>query len=75
MMTILIDIEAIINSRPLTYIGDDINDGVVLTPAPLVLNRNLGEIPEYSTQNLKTSLSKRYRYLQRLQQHFWSRWL
>ena len=75
MMTILTDIEAIINSRPLTYIGDDINDGVVLTPALLALNRNLGEIPEYSTQKLKTSLSKRYRYLQRLQQHFWSRWL
>ena len=75
MMTILSDIEAIINSLPLTYIGDDINDGIVLTPALLVLNRNLGEIPEYSCQNLKASLSQRYRYLQRLQQHFWSRWL
>ncbi|XP_028408802.1 uncharacterized protein LOC114531378 [Dendronephthya gigantea] len=75
MMTILTDIEAIINSRPLTYIGDNINDGVVLTPALLVLNRNLGEIPEHSSQNLKVSLSQRYRYLQRLQHHFWSRWL
>ena len=52
MMTVLTDIEAIINSRPLTYIGDDINDGVVITPALLVLGRNLGEITEHSSQKL-----------------------
>ena len=29
MLTVLTDIEALINSRPLTYIGDDIRDGRV----------------------------------------------
>ena len=75
MMTVLTDIDAIINSRPLTYIGDDIKYGIAITPALLVLGRTLGEIPEHSSQNLKTSFSQRYRYLQRLQRHFWSRWL
>ena len=35
MMTVLTDIESMINSHPLTYIGDDIRDGRIITPALL----------------------------------------
>ena len=35
MLTTLTDIETIINSRPLTYIGDDVQDGLIVTPALL----------------------------------------
>ena len=41
MLTVLTDIEALINSRPLTYIGDDIRDGRVITPALLAIGRDL----------------------------------
>ena len=46
LYTILTDIEAIVNSRPLTYIGDDINDGEPITPAHLAIGRSLKCLPE-----------------------------
>ena len=33
LLTVLKEAESIINSRPLVYVGDDINSGVTLTPA------------------------------------------
>ena len=43
LLTILKEAEAVINSRPLTYVGDDINSFVTLTPAHfLSLNPQIG---------------------------------
>ena len=43
LLTVLKEAEAIINSRPLVYMGDDINSGITLTPAhSLSLNPNVG---------------------------------
>ena len=64
-----------INSRPLTYIGDDIRDGRIITPALLAIVRDLERLPENPPKKADVSLSERYRYRQRLQNHFWSRWL
>jgi len=75
MMTVLTDIEAIINSRPLTYVGDDIRDGGVITPALLAIGRDLGSPPDAPPRKAEVSLSERCKYQQRLQSHFWSRWL
>ena len=75
MMTVLTDIEAMINSRPLTYIGDDIRDGRIITPALLAIGRDLERLPDNPPKKADVSLSERYRYQQRLQNHFWSRWL
>ena len=75
MMTVLTDIEAIINSRPLTYVGDDIRDGRFITPALLAVGRDLGNLPDIPPKKAEVSLSERFRYQQRLQSHFWSRWL
>ena len=44
MMTVLTDIEAIINSRPLTYVSDDIRDGGIITSALLAVGRDFWEI-------------------------------
>ena len=75
MMTVLTDIDAMINSRPLTYIGDDIRDGRIITPALLAIGRDLEHLLDNPPKKADVSLSERYRYQQRLQNHFWSRWL
>jgi len=41
-MAVLTDIEAIINSHPLTYVGNDIGDGRIITPALLAIGGDLG---------------------------------
>ena len=71
-MTVLTDIEAMINSGPLTYIGDDIRDGRIITPALLAVGRVLGSVPHNAPKKAELKLSDRYRYQQRLQNHFWS---
>jgi hypothetical protein len=46
MYTVLTDIESTINFRPLTYIGDDIIDGKIITPALLAIGRDLNQVPD-----------------------------
>ena len=75
MMTVLTDIEAIINSRSLSYVSDDIRDGRIITPALLAIGRDLESPPDAPTRKAEVSLSERFRYQQRLQSYFWSRWL
>ena len=74
LQTVLTDIEAQINSRPITYIGDDISDGMVITPAHLVLGRPLGRLPDFPNRFEKEiKLKKRFLYRQRIADHFWKR--
>ena len=43
LITLLTEIEAILNTRPLTYVYEDLESGFTLTPAHfLVANRKLG---------------------------------
>ena len=41
LQTLIVEIEAIINTRPLTYVHDDFLSGIALTPANLMINRPL----------------------------------
>ena len=75
MMTVLTDIEAMSNSCPLTYIRDDIRDGGTITPALLAIGRDLGSTQDDPPRTVELKLPDRYRYQQRPQSHFWSRWL
>ena len=66
LQTVLTDIEAQINSRPITYIGDDVRDGMHLTPAHLLIGRPLGQMPRISDQSESNlSLQKRFLYRRR----------
>ena len=71
MYTVLTDIEAIINSRPLTYISDDIEAGRIITPALLAVYRDLQKVPDIVPVSAEVSLKDRYRYLTRIKNHFW----
>ena len=53
-----------INSRPLTYIGDDIRDGRIITPALLAIGKDLECLPDNPSKKADVSLSERYRYQQ-----------
>ena len=75
MYTILTEIEATVNSRPLTFVGESIKDGQVITPAHLALGRALKTIPDIPHgKQCEAPISERYLYRQRLTGHFWKRW-
>ena len=74
LYTILTDIEAMINSRPLTYLGDDIRDPEPITPAHLSVGRSLQSIPNGSImEENRGHVIQRFLYHQRLLNHFWKR--
>ena len=75
--TLLVKIEGVINSRPLTAVSDDHRDPSPITPAHLAIGRPLNQLPEVSEENSEESSKKimeRYLYLQRLLNHYWKRW-
>ena len=52
LLTVLKEAEAIINSRPLVYVGDDINSGTPLTPAHFLSpNPNVG-LPNFAPEDV-----------------------
>lgn len=74
LYTTLTQIEAVLNSRPLTQSSDDPNDFTAITPAHFLIGRELQAIPEPSYLALKESTLSRWQLVQTLQQHFWKRW-
>jgi hypothetical protein len=74
--TVLIEIEAVINSRPLTYVSAD-HEQQILTPAHFLLGEESSEAlniqPDQLSKN-QEELGGRWRYQQRLLNGIWQRW-
>lgn len=75
MSTLLAQIEACLNSRPMTVVnGEDGNEPLPLTPAHFLVGEPLVNAPDlcYTTSNL--SLLSRWQLVQKTLQSFWKRW-
>lgn len=73
MDTLLKQIEACINSRPLCAITTDINDLDPLTAGHLLTGRALNLIPEPSLLSLKDTTLDQFQAIQKSMQTFWKR--
>ena len=74
LMTVFAEAEALVNSRPLIPISDDINDLEALTPNHFLLGRASLNLPITVVHNADSCHRKRWRYIQWLAEHFWRRW-
>uniref|UniRef100_A0A1Y1MZS6 DUF5641 domain-containing protein n=1 Tax=Photinus pyralis TaxID=7054 RepID=A0A1Y1MZS6_PHOPY len=72
--TLIIQIESILNSRPLTSLTNDPNDLDVLTPAHFLIGRPFTTIADPDVTDIPTARLSRYQYLQSLNRQFWRRW-
>ncbi|GFW54363.1 integrase catalytic domain-containing protein [Trichonephila clavipes] len=72
--TILCQIEACINSRPLYPLSSDPKDFQVLTPGHFLIGCPLLELPDHSLTNQSLSIHSRWSLLMKLKKMFWSRW-
>ena len=74
--TFIIEIESILNSRPITAMSNDPNDLRPLTPAQFLLGRPMNEMPQSYNNNSKANLqlNLRYRLLESLKSSFWKSW-
>ncbi|KRY40069.1 hypothetical protein T01_3028 [Trichinella spiralis] len=80
--TVLCEIEARINDRPLVFMGDDISGEAALTPAHFLIGHELSRLPNLRTRIYRRDditsgvnhLIRRWRYQQCLTAQLWKRW-
>ncbi|UYV84344.1 hypothetical protein LAZ67_X001901, partial [Cordylochernes scorpioides] len=74
LLTVLVQIESCLNSRPLYPMSNDPNDQGVLTPAHFLLTEPSFCVPEDDLLLVKNHLLTRWQLVQRVLQHLWRRW-
>ena len=75
LMTALTGVEALVNSRPLTYQSANPHDDIPLTPNHFLHGQIGGHFAPSSVDHTQYNLQKRWRRIQELVRHFWHRWL
>lgn len=69
--TLLIQIEAILNSRP---ISSDPADLMFLTPGHFLIGTPITAYPEESLEQVPINRLSKWQRIQQLKEHFWKRW-
>ncbi|XP_077276907.1 uncharacterized protein LOC143905372 [Temnothorax americanus] len=72
LSTLLAQVEACLNSRPLQAMSDDPEDLTALTHGHFLIEAALKAVPE-PTLTTTTTVS-RWQHLQQMREHFWRRW-
>ena len=73
--TLMCEVEAIVNGRPLTKLSDDPRDLEPLTPNHLLLLRSGSELPPGIFSKEDCCSTRRWRQVQYLANVFWRRWI
>ena len=74
LSTVVAQIEAILNSRPLTPESVDPSDLRALTPGHFLIGQPLTSFPEPDLTNLSKNRLARWQSIQQMVQYFWKRW-
>lgn len=75
MTTVLVQIEACLNSRPLHALPSDEDGEIeVLTPGHFLIGRPLEALPDPNVSYRSLTLLRRWHLCQSLVRHFWQRW-
>ena len=83
LQTIIVEVEAMLNDRPLTYLPSDITDPEPLTPAHLIYGRRITTLPHPMVEEDEvidpnygdsSDLRKRANTQALILKHFWKRW-
>lgn len=72
--TLLTQIEAILNSRPLSPLSSDVNDPEPLTPAHFLIGRRITSTPQPDLLDVAENRLSKFQHVQKITQHFWQRW-
>ncbi|XP_018396261.1 PREDICTED: uncharacterized protein LOC108774612 [Cyphomyrmex costatus] len=72
--TLVIQIETILNSRPLTPVSSDVADLTPLTPGHFLIGASLTSYLEPSLERIPITRLSRWQRVEQIRQHFWQRW-
>ncbi|XP_035914695.1 uncharacterized protein LOC118513244 isoform X1 [Anopheles stephensi] len=74
MTTLLSEVEACLNSRPLTILSNHPTDPEVLTPGHFLTGSHLQHVVEVDLKDVPENRVNHWRLVQKRLQHFWERW-
>lgn len=74
LSTVLAQIEACLNSRPISQISSNAADPIPLTPGHFLVGEPPVLVPDHNYEEANVGLLKRWQITQRMVQHFWRRW-
>ncbi|GFX04731.1 integrase catalytic domain-containing protein [Trichonephila clavipes] len=69
-----VQIEAVLNSRPICPLSNDPNDVETLTPAHFLVGSSLVAVPDSDYTEIPMNRLRRWQLVQRMNQHFWRKW-
>ncbi|KAL7724400.1 hypothetical protein ACLKA6_003753 [Drosophila palustris] len=75
LQTIAVEAEAILNSRPISALGEDPNDGEALTPGHLLIGSSMVALPEATVDDSRPSYLTRWQRVTYLTLQLRSKWL
>ncbi|XP_029162898.1 uncharacterized protein LOC114934378 [Nylanderia fulva] len=73
--TVLCNVEACLNSRPLAPLNDSVDDYEPLTPGHFLIGSALTAVPEPSVLNLRENRLSRWQLVRQISERFWKLWL
>ncbi|XP_077270667.1 uncharacterized protein LOC143901909 [Temnothorax americanus] len=74
MQTVLCEIEAILNSRPITPLSSDPNDMNYLSPGHFLVGAPLNSFPTSDLNDINVNKLLRWQIIEQMRQDFWRRW-
>ncbi len=75
LLTVLLEVEAILNSKPLGYVSSDVADTDPVTPNSLLMGRPDGSLPQVIYPESELLSRRPRRHSQVLADNFWSRFI
>lgn len=69
--TVIVKIEAVLSSRPVSYLSSDPNHTTPLTPGNFLIGRLLTMLPDSSVMDIKQNRISSYQRARQLMEHFW----
>lgn len=74
LSTVLSQVEACLNSRPLSVMSDGVNDPMPLTPGHFLIGESLITVSDRNFEDFNMGSLKRWQVTQRMLQEFWRKW-
>lgn len=74
LSTLLAQIEACLNSRPLSRLNNESDGFDALTPGHFLIGEPLLSVPDYDFKESSINSLRRWQLTQRMMQNFWRRW-
>lgn len=72
--TFIIQIEAVLNSRPLTALSADPNDLSALSPGHFLIGQSFTDLPESDFRDVPKNRLSMWQHIQKVRCDFWARW-